>query len=195
MARIPRSVLAQLEDLLVSEIPRAVKAAKIAEPVYCLRIWYNGTDSPSDAVPWLMLVKESTRQQLFTERGAGAIETIWLADELTLPGQAFNVHLSEKRLENLYAKWYQYLCDVEDDEELQPFREMVQRVARKLNALRWQELALVTDDFVVFPADGSHTFWDDFGDMMAGISPEQLATLRSRNLIPAVAEDQDEDEG
>ena len=38
-------ILARLEELLVAEIPRCVKALSIVEPVYCLRIWWYGTDS------------------------------------------------------------------------------------------------------------------------------------------------------
>src|SRR5262249_26061529 len=123
--QVPHSALVQLEDLLVVEIPSSVAAARIDSPVYCLRVWYNGTDAADDAVPWGMLVKESKRQQLFAERGKRAAEVIWLADELTTAGQSFNVFLSGRRLRSLYRKWYRYLCRVEDDEELQPFREMV----------------------------------------------------------------------
>src|SRR5262245_1619891 len=110
--KVPHSALGQLEELLVVEIPRAVAAAPIDSPVYCLRVWYNGTDSSDDAVPWCMLVKESTRQQLFAEKGARAAEAIWLADELTTSGQSFNIFLSGRRLQRLYRKWYRYLCRV-----------------------------------------------------------------------------------
>ena len=191
---LPHRALAQLEELLVVEIPMAVRSAKIEEPVYCLRIWYNGTDSASDAVPWLMLVKESTRQQLLATRAGNDPTFLWSADELTEPGAAYNVFLSGWRMGRLYRKWYRYLCAVEDDEEIQPFREMVQRVARRLNQLRWLDLAPVTDDFVVFPADGSHTFCDDLGDMTASVLPNQLALLRTRNLLPPMDGDEDKNE-
>ena len=47
MPKLPKSTLAQLEKLLVSEIPAAVQAANLTEPVYCARIWYNGTERES----------------------------------------------------------------------------------------------------------------------------------------------------
>lgn len=59
---------------------------------------------------------------------------------------------------------------------------MVQRVAAKLNTLDWSTIAPVTDDFVVFPADGSHTVGDDFEDMQASVPAERLKLLKSRKL-------------
>lgn len=195
MPRLPKSTLAELEKLLITEIPSAVKAAQIKEPVYCARIWYNGTDSPEDAVPWLMLVKESARQEFLTKHGdEQAPFYVWGADEISYPRQAYEVHVENERLGTLYAKWYEYLCDAEDDEELQPFREMVQRVSRTLNDLDWNKLAAVTDDFVVVPADGSHTFCDDLGDLLASVSEEQLELLQSRKLIPAMDQDFDDED-
>jgi len=196
VARLPKSTLAELEKLLTAEIPKAVKAAQIKEPVYCARVWYNGTDSPEDAVPWVMVVKESARQEFLTKHGNDqAPFYVWGADEISYPEQAYAVHLENERLGPLYAKWYEYLCDAEDDEELQPFREMVQRVSRTLNDLDWNKVAKVTDDFVVVPADGSHTFCDDLGDLLASVSDEQLELLQSRNLIPDMDQDfDDEDE-
>jgi len=191
--KVPVAALAQMEELLVVEIPKAVRSASITEPAYCLRLWYNGTDSAEDAVPWLMLVKESTRQEFLAKHGANAPYYLWSADEATLPGQSYNINLPEKPLQRPYSKWYRYICKVEDDEELQHFREMMQRVARRLNQLRWQDLAPVTDDFVVFPADGSHTFCDDIGDLKASISPEQLASFRAKNLLPPEEDDAEEE--
>lgn len=192
---VPQSIqatLAELEKRLVALIPDAVKAAKIDEPVYCLRIWYNGTDSPRDAVPWLMLVKESTRKEFVAKHGEKAREYMWQADEATNPGQAYNVYLNDAQLERLYAKWYRRLNAAEDeDEALQPFREMVQRVARQLNELDWRPLAPVTDDFVVFPADGAHVFMDDIGDLLASLPPAKLALLQAKELIPPVEEDEE----
>ena len=176
-------VLLKIEALLVSNIPKVVKAANLREPVYCLRIWYNGTDSDETAVPWLMLVKESTRKSFISKHGKKALYYIWAADEATSTGQSFDVQIANNELVELYGVWYDHLCDLDDDEELQPFREMTQRVAAKLNTLDWAAIVPATDDFVVFPADGSHTFCDDLGDLNASVPAERLNLLRSRNLL------------
>lgn len=176
-------VLLKIEALLVSNIPKAIKAAKLREPVYCLRIWYNGTDSDETAVPWLMLVKESTRKSFKLEHGNEAPYYIWAADEATNADQSFNIQIDNDELVKQYGLWHDHLCDVDDDEELQPFREMTQRVAAKLNTLDWATIVPATDDFVVFPADGSHTFCDDLGDLHASVPEKRLNLLRSRNLL------------
>ncbi|MBS0201644.1 MAG: hypothetical protein JSS49_02005 [Planctomycetes bacterium] len=195
MPKLPKSTLAQLEKLLISEIPGAIRDAHLAEPVYCARIWYNGTDSEEDAVPWVMLVKDSVRQKFIKKQGEEhAPYYIWGADEITDPDQSFQVHLASDRLRTLYSTWYQYLCDVDDDDELQHFREMIQQVSKSLNELDWKSFAPVTDDFVVAPADGSHTFCDDLGDLLASVTPRQLELLQSRKLIPSADLEFDDDD-
>ncbi len=183
MSKRIEGVLLKIEALLVSHIPNVVKAARLREPVYCLRIWYNGTDSDETAVPWLMLVKESTRKSFILEHRKEAPYYIWCADEATNAGQSFNVQIDNAELVKQYGLWYDYLCDLDDDEELQPFREMIQRVSAKLNTLDWAAIVPATDDFVVFPADGSHTFCDDLGDLNASAPENRLSLLRSRNLL------------
>jgi hypothetical protein len=64
MPRLHSSLLAEAADLLVRLIPPQVRSLNIGETVYSLRIWYHGSDSfTSDWTPWLMLPKESVRQQ------------------------------------------------------------------------------------------------------------------------------------
>lgn len=194
MPKLPKTALKRMEDILVAEVPQAVKAASISEPVYCLRIWYNGTDSMNDAIPHLLLVKESTRQKFLKEHGDDPLilcDYLWCADEAT--SDDYGVGLPGAELLAPYKVWYDYLCDQDEDEELQPFREMVQRVSKKLNQLDWKTIIPVTDDFVVFPADGSHTFCDDLGDLQASISPAQWNHFVSLGWIPNLA-DLDEDD-
>ncbi|AMV20806.1 hypothetical protein [Planctomyces sp. SH-PL14] len=175
-------VLRRIEAILIETIPAAIQAARLSEPVYCLRIWYNGTDSDSDAIPWLMPVKEVTRQAILKKAKGRFPEGIWLADELTNVGQAFNVDIKNAELTEQYGLWYEHLAEQDDEEDLQLFREMVQRVSAALNRLDWSALAPVTDDFVVFPADGSHTFGDDLEDLRASVPADRLQLLKSRKL-------------
>lgn len=201
MPKVPKAALKQIEDVLVAAVPDAVKRAKITEPVCCLRIWYNGTDSSEEAIPHLLLVKESTRQKFLKEHSDNPIilsEYLWSADEATFKGMSYDVNLPDADLLKPYKIWYGYLCEMEEDEELQPFREMVQRVSKKLNQLDWKPIIPATDDFVVFPADGSHTFCDDLGDLQASISPAQWKRFESAGWIPDLSDldpdDFDEDD-
>lgn len=202
MPKVPKAELKQMEGVLIGAVPEAVKRANITEPVYCLRIWYNGTDSSEEAIPHLLLVKESTRQKFLKEHGSShpviLSECLWCADEATFEDMSYDVGLPNADLLKPYKVWYDYLCEADDDEDLQPFREMVQRVSKKLNQLDWKTIIPVTDDFVVFPADGSHTFDDDLGDLQASISLDQWKRFESAGWIPDLEnldpEDFDEDD-
>lgn len=188
MPKVPKAELKQMETVLIGAVPDAVKRANITEPVYCLRIWYNGTDSFEDAIPHLLLVKEFTRQKFLKEHGGSHPAVLsgylWCADEATFEDMSYDVSLPNTNLLKPYKVWYDYLCEADEDEDLQPFREMVQRVSKRLNQLDWKAILPVTDDFVVFPADGSHTFCDDLGDLQASISPEQWQRFESAGWIP-----------
>jgi hypothetical protein len=193
-------LLAQIEALLVAQIPTRVQARAITEPVYCLRIWYHGTDTDGNRVPSLMLVKEATRQKLLREKGRPALDYIWFADELTEPGGSYSTEMEDAKLARLCRQWYRRIPeDLDEEEQLRPIREMTQRVAARLNRLDWRALIPATEDFVVYPADSSHTFCDDYGDMKASVPADRIALLRSLGLLGEMfdapdEEDEDDDE-
>jgi hypothetical protein len=66
---------------------------------------------------------------------------------------------------------------------LRELRRTIRRVCRQLNQFDWTTVRSVTDDFVVFPADGSHTFYDDYGDLVASVPPERIELLRQRGYL------------
>ncbi len=111
-------------------------------------------------------------------------EAIWLADELTYTEMSQDVHITNSELNPLYRTWHDWLCNHDgEDTGMEQLRKMVQRVSQRLNQMNWKLFLPVTDDFVVFPADGSHTFYDDIGDLLSSITPAQESMLRSRNMI------------
>jgi hypothetical protein len=178
-------LLFRLEERLIALIPKRVAALGIREPVYSLRIWYYGTDVPSDErVPSLMLPKEATRQSILSQRGPKAPHYLWCADELDTREQSYLGRIEDKELSALCRQWY----DLErgsrpETEELRAIREMAQRVSARLNRIAWRSHAPVTDDFVVFPADGSHTFCADYEEMLASVPAERVDMLRARKLL------------
>jgi hypothetical protein len=179
------AALRQLEKSLVAQIPERVKALRIAEPVYCLRIWYYGTDSVGDRAPSLTLKTEALRQQLLRDKGKKAPHYIWCADEYEDGAGVFNSPLSDATISRLCREWFAQLPrgSLPDDSELVPLREAIQRVAGSLNRLDWRKYAPVTDDFVVFPADGSHSFCGDYAEMVASVPAERIDRLRSQSLL------------
>ncbi len=64
-----------------------------------------------------------------------------------------------------------------------PLRKMTQRVAQKLNQIDWLPYCAVTDDFVVVPADGSHSFTADFEELTASVTPDRIKLLCQRQYL------------
>ena len=179
-------VLLELEELLVSLAPGAVASIRdeIVEPVYSLRMWYYGTDTYGDLSPSLMLPKESIRRERLLTKGQKAPHHIWCADELTDIGAAYSADLNDARVSELCNTWLaQLTVALEEKEALLPIRETVQRACLRLNALDWREYARISDDFIVFPADASHTFCNDYEEMVASVPAEKIELLRSQNML------------
>jgi hypothetical protein len=182
-------ILAGIEEVLVLAIPQRVKALAINEAVYCLRIWWYGTDMPGDRTPSLTLAKESYRQLMVAVKGDKAPYYIWSADEIDSfddrEASAFRAEIANPPTAKLVASWYAQMPDRgwPDDADLIPLQTMVRRVATRLNRLRWADYASVTDDFVVMAADGSHSLIDVYGDMLASVPQERIEQLRSRRLL------------
>jgi hypothetical protein len=180
----PDPGLGQLEERLVKIIPGCVRAIGIEEPVYCLRIWYYGTDTVGDRTPSLMLPKESVRKQLAQEKGPRLPNYLWGADELHQDWR-FDARIKDATAIYLCRQWFEHSPNDEESEteELRPLREMTQRVAKRLNEFPWQQAIPVTPDFVVFAADASHTFNDDYGEMTASVPAQRIELLRKNGWL------------
>ena len=186
-------LLNQIERLLSDQIPNCVFTAKIREPIYALIVRYCDNNSyGSERTPQLMLVKESWRKQVLadSEKCSDPAYFLWSHDELHDQQKAIICELSDPQLNSLCQEWYaeQYSVANESlsaEEALEPMRKLCRRVCQSLNQIEWTEYALVTDDFVVFPADGSHTFLEDGEDLMVCIPPDKLAILQSRGFMPS----------
>lgn len=180
-------ILDRLEELLAAAIPPRVKALGITDLVYCLRIWYFGTDAlPEDRTPSLMLPKEAWRQRMSAEKGDDAPYYIWCPDEIdAFRDMAFFAEIADPTITALVCDWYRQMPDRElpDDNDLIPLQAMVRRVAARLNHLDWSDYAAVTDDFVVIAADGSHSFCDDYAEMVASVPGERIEQFRSQRLL------------
>jgi hypothetical protein len=170
-------LLEKLEQLLIEEIPKAVKRAAFNERTYCLRIAYFGSDSEGDREPVLTLVRENARIKAIGEHGRQAPHYIWCADEVESPQQSYDVPFENAELTSLCRQMYKIL----DRKGLGPLRHSLERVSTEMNKLDWQQLTNATDDFVVFPADWSHDLGDF--DHMGCIPEEKLELLRSRNFL------------
>ncbi len=178
------TVFAQLEQRLMDVIPPSVGACNMDEAAYCLRVFYDSLDTPEETYATrLRLVAASLREQAVTTRGKQAPDGIWLADNTDLDEQHRNIFLRhDPETRRLCGEIFRLLTK-DEDATLQELRRTIQRVCRRLNQLDWTSIRAVTDDFVVFPADGAHTFYDDYGDLLASVPAERIELLRERGYL------------
>ena len=184
----PEDVLQKMEDRLVAVVPGKVQSMNITEPVYALRLWYYGWSmSEDERVPSIMLPKENYRQRII-EQFADDLDYrcyyIWGADELTGENTSYMANIKDDELYDLFYTWAKNEDDEIDEEEAYlPIRGMMQRACSRLNCIDWTLYTTATSDFVVFPADGAHTLFDDFGDLRASVPPARVEWLLRRGLL------------
>src|SRR5262245_20508477 len=102
--------------------------------MYCLRVYYDGTDTPEENYATrLRLLKESHRQRALATHGNNAPFYLWCADETDNPPEhGPNLYFDDnRRVTDLCAEVYQLLCD-DEEENLPHLREAIQRVAHAL---------------------------------------------------------------
>ncbi len=181
------SLLAEMERRLITLIPKQVQSLRIREAMYCLRIWYFGSDSALDDWQFKLTLKPAAlRARLVAEKGAESPHYIWCADECEDGSGVINSVVVDPPITKYYRAWSEAAFGgdgLPDDSGLVPLQRMTQRVAQKLNQIDWQPFCSVTDDFVVFPADGSHSIMNDFGELTASVSPETIKQLRTRRYL------------
>ena len=94
----------RLQERLVELIPQRVGALGIVEPVYCLRVWYYGTDAGGDRVPSLMLCPDAARRRVLAEKGDAAPHYLWCADEVG--AGAYTAEINDPTVSDLCRLWY-----------------------------------------------------------------------------------------
>jgi hypothetical protein len=183
----PDQLLNELERLLLASIPKHVGNLRIREPMYCLRLWYYGSDTPAEFLTFRLTLKSSAlRSRLVSEKGAEAPHYLWCADEVERGEGVINSDLTDPQIVKYYRRWMKIAFSVAGrpgSSRLAPLREMAQRVATALNKIDWAPACAVTDDFVVFPADGSHTFLADFDELTSCVSTDRIELLRNRKYL------------
>lgn len=183
----PAQAYRSLEAALMTVIPDAVKKAASDEQYYCLRVYFDGTDTPGESYATRLRLLTQDHREKFVAKYPESAYSIWFADETDCAEQGPDVRLDEYReVTEPCRVIYQALCGNEQ-RHLKLLRRTIRRVAERLNRLDWTTICRATDDFVVFPADGSHTFHDDFAEMAASVPLPRLRLLRSRRFLPAWA--------
>src|SRR5579872_2776905 len=139
-----------LLPLLVDEIPRAVGVVAKGEPICRIILWYYDTSAPccyflADAIPASHSGRVAGRFYLqnHSPEGAKRIEAM-IGHDPALPSFS------------LFAQVYQLLCTKgQMDAAFERFRTFAQSLALELNGVDWSPHCCVTDDFVIYPLNGT----------------------------------------
>jgi hypothetical protein len=183
--RVPKGVtlsllLQQAEDMLVAEIPKTIRAAKVRETVYVLLLQFTGVDTdPCGFAPPLFLAAEGLRRRLREERRN---TDLWAVPESEGDPSVVRLACKNPALDEKLRLIFQLTVVQASPTNYGPVRIMFQRVCARLNALDWKGIISTTDDFVVFPFD-THGELDSATDLKACVPVEKLRILMDRGHI------------
>jgi hypothetical protein len=184
--RVPKGVdldvlLRQAEDLLVAEIPRAIRAAKAREVVYGLLVQFTGVDTDLGGfAPPLFLPTEALRRRLLAGHPKDADWYPWAVPEWENDPGAVRVTCHNPTLDEKLHLIFQ--LTVVQARGYGPVRKMFQRVCARLNARSWKGILKTTDDFIVIPFD-PHGELDARVDLKASVPVEKLRLLMDRGYV------------
>jgi len=181
-----------LVAILNKAIPAAVEQLQIPEPIFCVRLYFHDTHAPAeDYCCSVRCIAESARQRIVQANDPSNIpDALWhptlgIANELSSGDNGvYEADLtSHAELVDLYAQVYTLLAESEE-ENLPKFRTALRRVSMTLHMVKWPATVLMSDDFVVFPADGSNFFGGEYEeDMKASIPGKRLELLVKRGFM------------
>jgi hypothetical protein len=130
---------------LLEQIPAAVRAARIASPVYCLLICYCGEDFPASWPPFLVLGAEAERQRIIKE-GHDVKYFLWAPDEMRNCDANHEVGLGDAELIGKCRVHAQLMSAANGWDAC---RRILESVAKQLNDYPWRDNVPITDDFIV----------------------------------------------
>jgi hypothetical protein len=178
-----KSLLQQVEDMLVTEIPKTIQSTKIAERVYGLLVQFTGVDTDlTGYAPPLFLPTEGLRRRLLAEHPKDTTWYPWAVAEWESDPGAVRVSWKNAAIDEKLHLIFQLTVVQASPTNYGPVRKMFQRVCARLNALSWQGILQTTDDFVVIPFD-THGEFEANVDLKAGVPVEKLRLLMERGYI------------
>jgi hypothetical protein len=186
--RVPKgvsleSLLQEAEDMLVAEIPRTIRAAKVKLTVYGLLVQFTGVDTDLDGyAPPLFLPTEKLRRRVLEQCPREAASYLWAAVEWESDPDVVLLHCKNAALDEKLHLIFQLTITRPARTNYGPVRKMFQRVCARLSALDWQGTLKTTDDFIVVPFD-THGEMDLNADLKASVPAEKLRLLIDRGRL------------
>ena len=178
-----------LVPLLSKAVPAAVGISQIPDPIFCIRLYFHDTHAPPENFCcWVRCLTEPARRRVVEEEDPVNVpDSLWhptmgVANEL--PEGVYHVDLaSNAELLELYSEIYA-LLEESSDENVPKLRTALRRVSLMLHMIKCPDTVATTDDFVVFPADGSNFFAGEYEqDMKTSIPSKRLELLAERGYL------------
>jgi len=180
--RLPKGVsFATLKNTigkrLMEIIPKVVAKAKIDQPVYCLALAYDG-EGNGVLPPVLGIGLESERRGWTKKDPKNAKSLIWNPVEFR--------HYETEKLSLPTDKKFEKSCQLFNDlldrkGSDKPARTLLNKVARDLGKVQWNNSLHTTDDFVVFAVDFEGA--DLKENLMESVSAETLISLKRAKML------------
>jgi hypothetical protein len=179
-----------LENFLVEQIPRVVQQHETDSPLFAVFLCYSGVDFATEWPGCLAVATENIRD----EHLHGHPDDIWEVEEwwrgswLQMCDSDAQLELEEKAMQVLQ------LIDSPDvwltADLILSMRQILHRVAFRLNRTNWSENVRVTDDFAVTVAviDNADDF-DVVEDLAGSLPPEKIKKLRSKGFLSGEAKE------
>ena len=164
--------LVRIEAKLLEAIPEVVRSLQLRDPAYCVFLLYE--DGSSEDVTPTLLVGLKPLLDACTERNRQS--------DAWSPHQALSGPFPQAKLDMVAEDTIvTYSFEIFEPEEIcdNPvmYREMLCRVARKLNQVDWSSITPITEQFFIMVSD--YTTERLFEDLPHCISADQLAELRT----------------
>lgn len=169
--------LVRIEATLIEAIPEVVRSLQLRDPAYCVFLLYE--DGSSEDVTPTLLVGLKPLLDACNERNRQS--DAWYPHQALsepFPGTPFPQAKLDMVADDTMVTYSFEIFEPEDIcDDPAMYREMLCRVARKLNQMDWNSITPVTDQFFVFVSDFSSQRL--FEDLPHCVSPTQLANLRT----------------
>jgi hypothetical protein len=172
----PKTLKAVIRERLLLLVPQVVEQAKIAEPIYCVSLGYDGEGN--DVLPPLIGIGvESERTKWLQEHGTKARDWVWNPEEF-YHFEKPHTQMEDDALEEACDLLNNHLAE---RDSLGPAVRLLIEVATQLNRISWPAGIHKTPDFVVYAVDIEMSSLQK--NMKASLSAEQFANLKARRLL------------
>lgn len=179
----------KLIPVLSKAVVLAASRMEVAEPLFCMRLYFYDTHAPADDYGVVVrCVAERLREQVIADDDPiEAPDSLWHPTLGVASEEGDGVYeldlTSTPKVQQIFQEIYESIADSEE-ENMPKLRAALRKTAAKLNKATWPDNIQLTDDFVVFPADGSDFFGGEYlADLEESLPKKTVTLLKKRGYL------------